>query len=113
MEIGSQGINGPDDAPLQACVLRNEKSIPGSFSLGYGENNIPPWGFTLQKADDIDVGFFKVMATSVTVDLTPLGQASPFKSFLRPERGGGFGVPNTNLWLTRTATVVQVRRLLR
>ena len=106
----SSGMDGRDNAPLRACVMRGGNPVPGKFSVGYGENNVSPWGFTLQKDDNIDIAFFKVFTTSLTNDLSSLAQHSPFetRSTSKTEREGATWVTKMDLWLTRTAVVVQV-----
>lgn len=104
MKVGLSGAHGCADAPLRACRPGGE---PGTFTLGYGENN-KSWGFTLPQGVIIDVTFLKVIATQFTADLTPMAQSSPFGDS-EAQRGGHFYITDDNQWFVRRAAVVQVQ----
>ncbi|VDC07203.1 unnamed protein product [Peniophora sp. CBMAI 1063] len=57
-----------------------EPSLPeyGDLTIGYGAGGGTPCTFTLEKTQDVDVGFIKFFISSEAVDLSRFEQASPF-----------------------------------
>ena len=100
------GSPGCTVASLPACTLHGGKPHPGECAVGYGENNVDPWGFDLQEGEDVGVGFFKVIASNFAIDTTPLAQRSPFEDSPGVDRRTGRWTSSAHSWLAQTATVV-------
>jgi hypothetical protein len=95
---------------LYSCPDPNSRVDPqlppeGTFTLGYGSNGLPPLTFTLEKGQDIDVGFLKVFISTEQMDLSNIKSESPFDN-ARPVVKRTEGYDLASVWDTILLPVV-------
>lgn len=65
----TQPSNGNQEPPLK----RN-----GTLHIGYGHVGMPPFAYSLEEGQDVDVGYLKIFFATRPIDLSELVRTSPF-----------------------------------
>ncbi|KAF8436543.1 caspase domain-containing protein [Boletus edulis BED1] len=67
----TQSNVGAPEAPLKRG---------GTFTIGYGDGGTPPFAYSLEGNQDVDVGYLKIFFATRPIDLSDIEQSSPFAS---------------------------------
>lgn len=77
------------------------------LAVGYGNSISEPWQFVIPKGQDKDIGYFRLFLSSRPGNFQSISQFSPFEG----RRGMTPKYPDradTNMWMVKTATAIQV-----
>ncbi|TFK52883.1 hypothetical protein OE88DRAFT_1656533 [Heliocybe sulcata] len=104
-DAGDLSIKSWYQSPTSSGRVDPPLPAGGSLTIGYGSSGASPFHFFLNDGQDIDVGFIKIFLSTRQVDLSDIGQHSPFDVCrCCQESPGMYGG-----WSTITITVLQRR----